>query len=405
MDDYHLFYFLSIIIVLLLSINFLIYHCLTIFNWIRLDELHDLNTKNAQLLSNLLDHQHQRLIHTLHAINTMGLIGLVLIISQITSILLSGLLVAAIWLIIFETLMLTVAQTNPEIILCRLYPYIYSVIYVLMAPLFGLFASIKRLFELVIKTEMTEVDTEKELLNLIEEAQNDGELLESESDLIRRSIEFNNRLVSELLTPRVDIIALDSRWSFDKMIQVMNEHGYSRYPVYQDTIDSIIGVIHVKDIWKLDENSFSLYKVLKPVISIFESYPAAKLLKQIQSNKSHLAVVIDAYGGTAGIVTLEDIVEDLVGEIWDEHDDVDHDIIPLSDDQYIVLGSCELAYLSNKLNLDLDLDEIDSTTVGGWVIESIGELPDISQNITINHWQITILDADEKRILKILFKV
>ncbi len=244
--------------------------------------------------------------------------------------------------------------------------------------------------------------TEQELLNIIDEAQSEGGLQESEGDLIRRSIEFNDLLVEEILTPRVDLVALDIKWNKDKILRVLEENEYSRYPVYKDSIDTIIGVVHTKDFKQLNDDFSNLEDIINPVIFVPESYKISELLKLIQKNKSHLAVIIDEYGGTAGIVTLEDIVEELVGEIWVEHDEEELEITQVNPYQTIVLASVELYKLEEAIDYDLDSQESDASTVGGWIIELTGKIPKVSQEVFYKDLKITILEADEKKIIKVL---
>lgn len=247
--------------------------------------------------------------------------------------------------------------------------------------------------------------TEQELLNIIDEAQSEGGLQEDEGDLIRRSIEFNELIAEEILTPRVDLIAIDRQWDLEKIVDLIDENNYSRYPVYQNSIDTIIGVVHSKDFRVFDKEDYDLSKIIKPVIFIPESYKISKLLKQIQQNKSHLAVVIDEHGGTAGIITLEDIVEELVGEIWDEHDEEEAEITQVNDHQYIILGSFELYKMEEELEVDINSDESDASTVGGWLIQHLGKIPQISSTIQIQNLKFTILDADEKKVIKVLVDI
>lgn len=291
-----------------------------------------------------------------------------------------------------------IAHKNPESTLVKLVPLI-SLVYYLTLPLRFLIIFIKKLLSPFFKSEVDHSLNEEELLNIIDEAN----LVETESNLIKRSIEFQDLIAEDILTPRVEMVALDVSWSIDKIIEVMKENEYSRYPIYQKSMDHIIGVIHAKDLKYLEDRDLNIRKIIKPAIFIPESYPITKLLKQFQSSKNHIAIVIDEHGGTAGLISLEDILEELVGEIWDEHDEVEIELTTMSDDELIVLGSMDLSEFVEQTHFPIDPESIDALTVGGWIIEEMGKIPTPSQTIDIADWKITILEADEKRILKLLF--
>lgn len=311
-------------------------------------------------------------------------------------------IIYAIILQLLNELAMALALVNPERLFLKLYPLVKFIQF-----LFGWFAWLLALtqksFKKLFKSQVDGGMNEQELLNILDEAQSEGSLQETETTLIKRSIEFNDVLVEEILMPRVDMVALDISWPIEKIKQVVFENGYSRYPVYEDSIDQIIGVLHTKDLFGQTTQSKQLNDLIKNVLFVPESYKISKLLKQFQVHKTHLAIVIDEHGGTAGLVTLEDIVEELVGEIWDEHDDVEVDLTRISDHQYIVLGSMDLYELVEQLEIKLDQTQVDATTVGGWVVEELGKVPAISTTIDYQGWNITILEADEKKVIKLNF--
>lgn len=313
-------------------------------------------------------------------------------------------IIVIIQMLITEILPLSLSKVNPERFLVRFQPLV-TVLLIVVLPLYWVFNLFIKLFTLFFKPQVENVITEQELLNIVEEAQSEGTLQQSEGDLIRRSIEFNDLIVEEILTPRVDLVALDINWPLKKIADLITYNEFSRYPVYQESLDKIIGVIHSKDFRYYEDEDFDLRSIINPVLFVPESYKISKLLKQLQQSKNHLAVVIDEYGGTAGIVTLEDIVEELVGEIWDEHDDVYDDIQKVNQNQYVVLGSTELTRLFEILDKEQDTDEMDATTVGGWVIELMNKIPLISETVTVDNYQLTVLDADEKRVHKVLIEL
>lgn len=250
--------------------------------------------------------------------------------------------------------------------------------------------------------------TEDELLTIVDEAQQDGGINSQESELIKNAIEFNDIAVNEVLTPRVDVVAIDVEWDKERISEVFEESGFSRLPVYKETIDNIIGVLTHRD-FVLEEKSevFRIENAIKPVKFIFSTMKISKLLRLLQETKSHLVVVSDEYGGTEGIITLEDIIEALVGEIWDENDDVsNNDFEKISDDAYKVNASALLEDMFEFFSLRFDEDENDDiNTVGGFVTSQLEKIPDVGDSFEYEHLKFTVTSTDSARVLSVLVKV
>ena len=246
-------------------------------------------------------------------------------------------------------------------------------------------------------------DAEEELLNLVQEAEEEGELNEEESTLIRNAISFNDLVVSDILTPRVDIVAISTEETEEEIIEKFFESGFSRFPVFDGTIDSIVGIINEKDF-----NNYVIHKkntiqsIIKPIQFVPHSMKLFKLLKLLQKNKSHMAVVTDDYGGTMGIVTLEDILEELVGEIWDEHDKVTSEFEEISENECKVAGGLNLDKLFDYFDMENEFPEI--STVSGLIIEQMGRIPNEGESIECAGLKFTILKKDFRRIMKVLVK-
>lgn len=245
-----------------------------------------------------------------------------------------------------------------------------------------------------------ETDAEEELLNLVQEAENEGELDEEESELIRKAISFNDLVVSDILTPRVDIVAVSKEETKEEIAEKFFESGFSRFPVYDGTIDSIVGIINEKDF-----NNYVVYRkktvesIIKPVQFVPHSMELFKLLKLLQKNKSHMAVVTDDYSGTMGIVTLEDILEELVGEIWDEHDKVTSDFEEISENECRVVGGLNLDKLFDYFDMENDFPDV--STVSGLIIELLGRIPDEGEAAEYKGLKFTVLKKDFRRIMKV----
>lgn len=239
--------------------------------------------------------------------------------------------------------------------------------------------------------------TEDEILTMVEEATEGGGIDENEGELIRNAIRFNDLDVSDVLTPRVDMVAVDDSWSREKVDQVFAETEFSRIPVYHGTVDNIIGVINLKDFHAMDD--FDLPKLVKPVKFIYSSMKISRLLKLLQETKSHLCVVTDEYGGTEGIVTLEDVLESLVGEIYDEHDEVVLEWQTIGDHEFLVDGSAGLVNFFERFHLGEAPDGV--TTVGGFVIDQMGKIPSVGETFTYGALTLTVTKTDYRRVLEV----
>ena len=250
----------------------------------------------------------------------------------------------------------SLAKEMPETVATAVSPML-NLLMVLFTPLTWLFSQWKRLLGHFVHSTEEDTITEGELMTMVSEAENDGELTDRESELIRSAIEFDDVEVEEILTPRVDVVAVEDNTSLDEVAQTFAESGYSRLPVYHDTIDNIIGVVHEKDFYlaRLKKET-SLEELVKPTLYTTGSTQISQLLRTLREQHHHLAVVVDEYGGTEGIITLEDILEELVGEIWDEHDEATEDFHKQSDGSWIVLGSAGVDDLYERLGLPEDED-------------------------------------------------
>lgn len=296
----------------------------------------------------------------------------------------------------------SLAKEAPEHFAMFAAPFIQALI-IVFAPMNLFFALWKKMLSNFVKIKDARGITEEELITMVEEATSDGEIEQHEGDLIRNAIEFNDLDVSDVLTPRMELIAVSMDDSIETIHETFTESGYSRLPVYRDSIDTIIGVIHLKDFFL--RKSDNPKQFIKPVYHTTDSVKISKLLHQLQEQKSHLAVVSDEYGGTVGIVTLEDIVEELVGEIWDEHDEVIMDIEEVEENVFLVYGRASLDKLFRTVNVD---HETDIATVNGWVTRQLGHWPQkgdrfFFQNLEVEVMIVEALKAIQVRVTMLQF--
>lgn len=279
---------------------------------------------------------------------------------------------------------------------------ILRVIIVVLTPLNFLFSMWKKLLSKIFKPSGDDGITEEELMGIVDQAESEGGLDAHEGDLIRASIEFNELDVSDILTPRVDLVAVDEESTMQEVGALFVENGYSRLPIYHETIDNIIGVVHQKDFYKARVRGEDRLAMIKsPVVYTTPNTKIFKLLRILQMNKVHMAVVVDEYGGTEGIVTLEDILEELVGEIWDEHDEVTEFLRKQPDGSYNIDCTTDLDDMYDLFEIK---GECEASTVSGWVLEQIDRIPKQGDHFIAEGLEVTVTAVDNRRVMEINVK-
>lgn len=270
-------------------------------------------------------------------------------------------------------------------------------IMVVLYPINWIFTQWKKLLNTLFKSPEEQTVTEEDLLTIVDEAEQDGSINEQESDLLRRVISFNDREAVDILIPRVDVAALDVEADDEEITALFNDTGYSRLPVYHESIDNIIGVVHYKNFMR--RGDASLTQVMSPVVFVPPTMKIRLLLTKLQQEKSHIAIVADEYGGTLGIVTMEDILEELVGEIWDEHDDVIENIRSAEGTSFTVLCSTVLEEMMGHFDRETACE---ASTVSGWVMEAMGCIPSAGDTFTADGLQVRVLRVDKTHPVEIL---
>lgn len=255
--------------------------------------------------------------------------------------------------------------------------------------------------------EQDEGDISDELITMVDEAEKDGNLEEHESDLISAAIEFNDLDVKDVLTPRVDIVAVNIASSHEQIEKAFRFNSFSRLPVYENTVDNIVGVIHEKDFYELmyHNNKGPIRRIIKQVIYTSPNTQISTCMKQLQAAKLHMAVVLDEYGGTEGIITLEDIIEELVGEIWDEHDVVEDFYTKVDDYTWMVKGDAEIDDLIDRFGVEEEDEEFDFITVSGWAIAELHHIPKVNEEFDYKNLHVTITKADQRKVLEVKVEI
>ena len=297
----------------------------------------------------------------------------------------------------------SLAKENPENFAIAVAP-IMRVLMVVLKPInflfIGLKAGIKKL--LGVKSEQAAV-TDDEILTMVDEAEQEGGIDEHESELIKNVIDFNDLEAIDIMTPRIDVYAVEKESTTEEVAEIFKETGFSRLPVYDDTIDSIIGVINEKDFHNyVMGTNLNFTEIMKPAEFIPPSIKLSELLRKLQKNKQHIAVIVDEFGGTEGIVSLEDIIEEIVGEIWDEHDEIEDGVKELGDNRFLIPTKLDLDELFDYFDIE---DETEASTINGWVIQHIDKIPDEGDSFEFDNLSVTVTKAEGQKAEEIIVKV
>jgi putative hemolysin len=245
--------------------------------------------------------------------------------------------------------------------------------------------------------------TEEEIRSMINVGEEKGIFQETETEMINSIFEFDDTLAKEIMTPRTDIIAVSSEATRDEILDLIVEENFSRIPVYEESIDNIIGILYVKDIFAMIKREIewevSLKDDIRPVYFVPEYKKIDELFKEMQKSKTHIAVVIDEYGGTAGLITIEDLLEEIVGNIFDEYDDVVLDYEKIDDNTYIVSGMLDIGEINDILDTKIPEEEFD--TVSGMLLSHSSKMPEVGDEVDMGSIYFRIEEVDDKRISKI----
>ncbi len=371
-------------------------------NRTRLKTMADKGNRGAQLTCSLAD-QYDKLISTILIGNNIvniatASIGTLLFVELYGDMgaTISTVVVTVLVLIFGEITPKSIAKDCPEAFAIFSSPFMKALM-VLFVPLTCLFSAWKKLIARLLKLQPNDKMSQEELLTLVDEVQQSGSIDSEEGTLLHNAIEFTDCAAQDILTHRIDLEAADITATHEEIARRFTQTRYSRLLIYRDSIDNILGVIHQKDFYTgTGITDATLEELLSPVLFVSRTVRIRSLLQQMQSEKIHIAVVLDEYGGTYGIVTMEDILEELVGEIWDEHDEVEEPFRFSEDGQSCtVLGSADPEELFEKLGIE---DETEASTVSGWVMEKTEKIPQAGDTFTFGGWTATVLKADERYV-------
>ncbi len=275
----------------------------------------------------------------------------------------------------------------------------------ILKPISIIFTGIQALMNRLFMNVTPDTVSEDELLTYVSEVQQEGGINENEEELIRSVIDFDDLRVEDILTPRVRVVAISDHEEQKNIIHAFRHSGYSRLPVYDTSIDHITGTINHKDFYNLVVlEKQPLSSIINPPVFVTEYMKATDLLALLRGNKSHMAIVKDEFGGTIGIVTMEDLLEEIVGEIWDEHDTIVESIVKVNDHQYRVKGYADIDIFFETLGLPED-EDMDVATVNGWVVDQFGHIPFIGESFHNGNLNVTVTGADTKKVLEVIVDI
>lgn len=373
-------------------------------NKVRMKTMYPEDSKRVRTALKLSDHYDQLLTTILVGNNVVNIAG-----TSIATVLftawvgnmgatLSTVVMTLLILLFGEVSPKTLAKESPERIAVAVAPFLNGMMTILK-PVNALFVLWRKLLSKIFKPQNGESRIEAELMTMVDEAQSEGDMDAHEGELIRSAIEFNDQDVLSIMTPRVDVTALEDTATMEEAADLFRQSGYSRVPVYHEDMDHVVGILHEKDFYVLQHAGCNdITKIMGSPVWAPSTLKISKLLKLFQSTKTHMVVVLDEFGGTEGIVTMEDVLEELVGEIYDEHDIISQDIITLEDGSCLVDGGLQLVELLDQFQVK---DTFEADTVGGWVAEVLGCIPSVSATFETEELGGQVTQMDKRRVTQV----
>lgn len=318
----------------------------------------------------------------------------------------AALIAALLWIVvvmIWKFVLAFIPEDLSEMLLRRMIPlthFFYYLFWPMLFPLRQLFERIERQREVAEEEEDEEV-TDEEVQAYIDVGEEEGILEASEGKLLQSIVDFSDRMAKELMTPRIDVQAFDAKKPLEELARMFSESKYSRIPIYTESIDQITGIVHIKEIFDtiLKGEQRPVTELARPPYFVSETKMVSELLREFQSEHLQVAVVVDEYGGTAGIITIEDIVEEIVGEISDEHEDEEATIVDLGDQRYLVSGLLRVDALEEVLDAELHGDDYE--TIAGMIFTTLGRIPKVGAVVAKNGWLFEVDRADRRRIYRV----
>lgn len=377
---------------------------LTSLSKIRIKNMIEEKIKNAELVEKLVTNPNKLLSAILVGNNLVNiaatslLTSLTLAYAPKNGVAIATAITTVAVLIFGEITPKTFAAQNSEKVSLAVVKIINAIIFVLTPAIWVLNIITGFMLKLlgVKKTGITTTITEAELKTMVNVSHEEGIIEIDERRMINNVFDFDNSKAKDVMTPRTDMIAIEDTATYDEIVALFKEERFSRLPVYHESIDDIIGILHLKDIVFIDESTFSVEKYMREPYFTYESKIISELFSEMRTNRIPVAIILDEYGGTSGLITLEDMIEEIVGDISDEYDEEDDDITVVKEDEYIVDGSTRLEDLNEMIGTNLESEDFD--TIGGYVIGVIGRFPNEGEEVETDGIKIKVEKSDKNRI-------
>lgn len=388
-------------------------------NSVRLENIGEDGNKAALLACNIIE-RYDEMLSTILICNNLVNIS----VSAITSVIAIQLAtdknvgtMTTISTIVITLLIIIFGETIPKIIakknanrMAMHYAYIIRVLSLILKPIVILVVAIVKLITIPMKGEKNDDEQDEaveELVSIIETVEDEGVINEERSELMQAALDFYDTSASEVMTSRVDMVAIDIEDDWEDILETIKTSPYSRLPVYEDSIDNVIGVLYLNHFFKAitGEEEFDILPLLIRPCFVYKTVKLPSVMAEMRKNKTHIAIVTDEYGGSMGVVTMEDVLEELVGEIYDETDEIEPDVIEHDENLYELDGDMNMSDLLEMIDMREDSIETDSATVGGWTIENFGRFPQPGDSFDYQNFNITVLEISGQRVEKVLLCV
>lgn len=384
-------------------------------NRMRLEHLRDDGSKRAGVAVRITEHFDDALSAILIgnnlvniAASSLGSVLVILLTGSDAKVWIATVAITVFIIIFGETIPKITAKKNANRFSER-YAYPIRLLMLLLYPLNWLIVKLVWLLTRGLKEDEDTAQEEavEELHSLIETAEDEDVLDEDQSELVQAAIEFDQIAAYEVMTARVDVQAIDIDDDWEEILSVIENAPFSRLPVYEDSIDNIIGVLYLNHFLKAvaDEGRADIRKLLMKPCYVYKTMKLPAVLNTLKRAKQHLAIVSDEYGGTLGVLSMEDVLEQIVGDIWDETDPVEPEFVPRSENEYDVSGDMLLADLLERLSIDEESFEAESETVGGWTVERFGTFPKVGDKFRYENLELTVLGMDGRRVERVLVRL
>ncbi len=343
------------------------------------------------------------------ACSSLGSVAVILLLKDDSKTWIATLLITIAVIIFGETIPKITAKKGANTVAMR-YAYPVRILMFVLKPLVMLVVFLVNLITRPMKGDAPAEDSEEkveELHSIIETAEDEDVLDEEQSELVQAAIDFSDVSANEAKTARVDVVAIDIEDSWEDILQVLEEAPYTRVPVYEDSIDHVIGILHMNHFLKaLTEGSpVDIRSLLMEPCYVYKTMKLPEVLEEFRKARQHIAIVVDEYGGTTGVITMEDVLEQMVGEIWDETDQVEEDLVKRTDYEYEIDGTMPIDDFLELVGIKEDDFGYESVTVGGWTIEEFGKFPNVGDTFRFENFTVTVLAMDEHRVEKVLVMI